>query len=451
MDTLRSRPPPLPLLLALLGALLLPGPSPIRAAEPRTDTVLILHTNDLHSHLLPGPDGQGGMARIAGYVERVRASRDDVLLLDAGDAVTGTPASSIFGGRPAFAVMNAMGCDAMALGNHEFDHGFARIATFREIAAFPILSANATGPDGKLLADAAYAVLPADGVRVGVIGVTAEETPEITAGGATEGCTFAPAAARVKALLPEVEAKSDLVVVLSHLGLEADRALAAAVPGIDVIVGGHSHTAVEKPEVVGETIVVQAFHSGRRLGRLELVVDLDAGRVVSHEGSLVRVDGDLSESPNVRAAVEAWEEKVRERVDVKIGETRRGWKPDELRPLIERVFREAVGADAGFENAGGIRAGLAAGDVTIRDVWNVMPFENTIVTVRVKGAQLPAWARERLGAGTIDRERVYTIATNSFVAAHADRYFPKGTEGKVDSGLSTRQAVVDRIRRRGGP
>ncbi len=442
MNTKRSRPRlGLLLLLALLPAACL---SPSRA---RTDTVLIFHTNDLHSALRPdGKDG-GGLARIAGAVEAARSRRLDVLYLDAGDGVTGAPVSTLFQGRPVFHVLSVAGLDAMALGNHEFDHGWRRISDYRRLAVFPLLSANVRGPGGALLADAPYVVLDADGVRVGVIGLTTDETPKLTARGLTEGVVFEPPAQALRRVLPEVRARSDIVVVLSHLGYEADRALASAVPGADLIVGGHSHTVLPEPVRVGNTLIVQAGSRGRFLGRLELLVDLRRGRILRAREKLIPVTADLPVSAAAAVAVRDWEDRVRARVDVTIGRAAAPRDPAALKEAVERIYREALGTDLAFQNPGGIRAELGAGPITIRAIWKVLPFDNTLVTLRVRGADLPDELRARVR--DLDPARVYTVATNSYVAAHLEEYFPAGVEGSKETGLPMRDVVIEAVRRRG--
>ncbi|MEN8150693.1 MAG: 5'-nucleotidase C-terminal domain-containing protein, partial [Planctomycetota bacterium] len=303
-------------------------------------------------------------------------------------------------------------------------------------------------PDGKLLADLAWKRFEVDGLRVGVIGLTTTETPEITAGGMAAGCAFRPAAEALAELLPEVEAESDLVVVLSHLGHEGDLALAKAFPGIDVIVGGHSHTVVPEPVFVGETFVVQAGSCGRMLGRLEVTVETATGRVRKVEGSLLEVTADFPVSARTAAIVKTWEDRVAAEVDVKIGTATKAYDKAGLKTRIEAIYREILETDMGFQNPGGIRATLSAGDVTIRHVWTILPFENTLVRVHVLGMNLPDGMRPE--GGDVDPHHVYTVATNSFVADHADRYFPNGIEGIDDSGIMMRDAVVEWVREHGG-
>jgi 2',3'-cyclic-nucleotide 2'-phosphodiesterase (5'-nucleotidase family) len=409
-------------------------------------TVLILHTNDLASAFPPGQDGRGGVARLGGFMEQLRRSRKELLYLNAGDAVTGTAVSSVFLGSPVFHILNALGCDAMTLGNHEFDHGFAQIAQYREIASFPILCANARGPDGQLLADLPYQIFDVDGVRIGVIGVTTEGVPSMISAGLANGCVFEPPASAVSKLLPEVRANADLVVVLSHLGLAEDKSLASLLPDIDVIV--EDRNPLTEPCLVGDTIIVRAAQRGRTLGWLDLTVDLDRGRVTKHTSRQIPIDASLPVSQKVQAAVEVWERRLRDRIKVSIGELDRAHDVQELESLIAEICREVLRTDLGFQNPGGTRAALAAGTVTIGDVWSVLPFENTLATVWVRGADLPDWAQRRLGK--VAPRRQYSIGTSSFVADHPKQFFPSGVVRVERGNLAMRDAVIEWIRKRHG-
>ncbi|MCK6481724.1 MAG: 5'-nucleotidase C-terminal domain-containing protein [Planctomycetes bacterium] len=385
-------------------------------------------------------------AALAGLAKAERAKRKDVLWLDAGDAVSGTPVSTVFRGTPIFAVTSLMGIDASCLGNHEFDHGWARIASFREAAAHPILCANARDPEGNLLADAEWRVFDVDGVRVGVVGLLTEKTPGMTVRRGNEGVRFEKAKDALLRLLPAVRAESDLVVALTHLGFEEDEALARTVPGVDVVVGGHSHTPLPGPVEFGRTVVVQAGRYGERLGRLEVVVDLDRRRIARWEGRPVVLAeaADPPLDPAVARTVEELERKVEAMVDVVVAAASRDLGKADLRDLVEAACREALGTDLGLMNEGGLRAEIPRGPVTIRQVWNLLPFDNTLVRVRVPGKALPP----RLAKG-LDPGKVYTVATNSFVADHLERHLPGALEGAEDSGIPLRDAVVDWVRRRG--
>jgi 2',3'-cyclic-nucleotide 2'-phosphodiesterase (5'-nucleotidase family) len=411
---------------------------------PREDTVVLFHTNDLHGHI-------ENAATLSGLVREERARRPDVLWLDAGDAITGTPVSTVFKGTPIFTVTSAMGIDAGVLGNHEFDHGWQRITDFRETAAYPLLCANATVAgkeegERRLLGDAPWKVFPVDGVRVGVIGVVSEGTPALTVASATVGVKFETARAALERLVPVVRPKCDLLVALTHVGYEKDIALAQQVKGLDVIVGGHSHTDLPGPVEIGGTLVVQAFRYGERLGRLELTVDLVNKKVVKWEGGPIEVDREKQPShPGTARIVRELEARVSKQVDVRIGEVARGLGRKDLQRVAERVFMEALETPLGFMNPAGVRGAIRKGPVSIRDIWTAFPFDNTLVRIRCRGERLHGWMKKRLGAD-FDPGKVYAVATNSYVADHLDRYFP-GAEPEVeDTGRTMREAVVDWVR-----
>jgi 2',3'-cyclic-nucleotide 2'-phosphodiesterase (5'-nucleotidase family) len=406
------------------------------AAGPREDTLVLFHTNDLHGHVERAPT-------LSGLVKAEREKRPDVLWLDAGDAISGTPVSTVFRGTPVFTVLGLAGVDAACLGNHEFDHGAARIAKYREAAPYPILCANARAPDGALLADAEWAVFPVDGLRVGIVGLVTEMTPSLTVKAGNEGVRFEPARAALERIVPVLRERCDLLVALTHLGYDEDVAIARSVPGIDVLVGGHSHTDLPGPVQVGSTIVVQAFCYGKRLGRLDLTVDLEKRRVSKWEGRNLPVEpaSQPRDAATARLVAEL-EREVSKTVDVVVGNADRDLDRPALRDLAERVFREALKADFGLQNEGGVRDAIPKGPVSVRALWQVFPFDNNLVLVRVKGAALP----ERLRKGT-DPGRTYAVATNTFVADHLETYLPGAEPGVEDSGIPVRDAVVDWVRK----
>jgi 2',3'-cyclic-nucleotide 2'-phosphodiesterase (5'-nucleotidase family) len=427
------------LLLCLLGLALLAG----AAADPAPIRIRIVHTNDLHGHV----ERAAAVAAVAAE-ERERSPR--VLLLDAGDCISGTPVSTVFQGRPIFEIMSAMGYDAVAVGNHEYDHGWERIAEFREIADFPLLSANARSPEGALLADAAHHVFDLGGVRVGVLGLITEQVPGLTVASASAGCTFEDPVEAARRLVPQLREKCDVVVLLTHLGVQEDAALAGAVPGIDLIVGGHSHTELKQALVVGDTRIVQAKCYGERVGVVELTFDPEERRVTDVASRLVEIDPDVMPSEErVRDLVATWEAKVDGLVSEVIGKTDVRLDKKRLRRHIERIYRELLGTDLGYQNSGGIRGVVEPGEIRIRDVWTVLPFDNTLVTLTLKGEQLPRYARGRIGS-RFDPEAEYTIATNSYVADQQEKYFKTTDAPVVDSGLLMRDEVVKWVREHGG-
>lgn len=449
MTAPRARPPRALSALAALGlalalcALALSA----RGGEERLTRLRIVHTNDLHGHL-------ENAAAIAAFFKAERKSSGAVLVLDAGDGITGTPVSTLYKGLPIFEVMSKMGYDAGSLGNHEFDHGYGALAGFRDAAAFPILTANAEGPDGKLLADAASQVFEVGGLKVGVLGLLTDRVPSMTVRSATKGCRFESPLDTAKRLVPELRKRCDVLVLLTHVGVEVDSAIAAAVPGVDVIVGGHTHTKLDRPLSVkgpdGFVAVAQAWKYGRVVGVLDLEFDRESHRVTKSEGRLVPMDdAALPRDKAVADLVASWERKVEERVGEVIGSAPKALDERALKYRIERIYRDTLGADLGYVNQTGVRSGMPRGDLTIRHVWTVLPFDNTLVRLSLPGRALPDFAKKALGA-SFDPAKTYVIAMDSFVAEKREKYLGTG-EGEIeDTGLVARDAVVDWVREHGG-
>jgi 5'-nucleotidase / UDP-sugar diphosphatase len=419
------------------------------AAPPERVHLTIVHTNDLHGYVQ-------NAAAIAAVAREARARNPNTLFLDAGDAITGTPLSTVFRGEPVFEVMTLMGYDAATLGNHEFDHGWRQIARFRALAAHPLLCANARDPDGALLGDEPYRVFTTGGVRVGVIGLLTEDMPRVTTSANWDGCTVEAPIAAAKRLVPEVRAKADLVVLLTHVGVEVDAAIAGAVPGIDLVVGGHTHTelkdAIWAPSGDRKVPIVQAYRYGERVGIVDFDWDPSEHAVRGFRSRLVAIDpATMPNAPDVKALADQWTRRANERVDLGevIGTAKRRLDRAALRTAIERIYAETLGADFGFQNLQGVRADIAAGDIRVEDVWKVLPFENTLVKLRLSGDQVPAYARRKLGKA-FDPAKAYVFATNSYVADQQNKYF--GVQGvPVEaSGLAMRAAVVDWVRKHGG-
>lgn len=256
------------------------GQAPIR--------LTILHTNDMHSRIEPFPDtggqwaGLGGMARRAALIQDIRRQEANVLLLDSGDIFQGTPYFNFFGGELEFKLMSHMGYDASTLGNHDFDNGLEGLQRQLPHATFPFLIANYDFSKTPLAGRfAPYQVFAKQGVRIGVFGLGIELSGLVADQnfGAT---VYLDPVAKAKELVAHLRGpeKCDLVICLSHLGYKYenpkldDRKLAAQVAGIDLILGGHTHTFLDAPESIASpdghaTLVNQVGWSGINLGRLD--------------------------------------------------------------------------------------------------------------------------------------------------------------------------------------
>lgn len=442
--------------------------------------LVLLYQNDLHGYLEPSDaenGSWGGIARIAHIVQSWRSRHPGgVLWLDAGDAFHGAPLASLLDGDPVVDVLNAAGLDAMALGNHDFNFGQARLVELMEQARFPILSANtvrfdANAPVGApggfgLVAATGEPLAPpvaffdVAGIRVAVLGLTTPNTGTSMHPGAVAGLAFQDPVAVAAAWVPVLRKRADLVIALTHIGYSVDRELAAAVPGIDVIVGGYTHTLLEGAEQVGDTLIVQAGEFGRYLGVLELTVE--GGRVIEHSARLVPITSDVPAHPDVEALVGRWAARLTDRLAEPVGRTAVDLGGGEdvlvrvqetaLANLIADAFRDVAGADIGFVNGGAVRGFIPTGPIRFGDLTAVLPFGGNLVVLELTGAELVAALEQglraypqmsggflqvsgltfvfdpgrpvgervvevKVGGEPVDYGRTYRVAVNDFLAA----------------------------------
>ncbi|MCB9758721.1 MAG: bifunctional metallophosphatase/5'-nucleotidase [Alphaproteobacteria bacterium] len=470
--------------MTLLLALLACRP-PAAPVAPSAELVL-LHTNDMHCHFQPeradwleGEPSIGGMALLDAQVRALRASSPASLLLDGGDILTGTPLGGIAArgadGGPMLEFMDAIGYDAWVLGNHEFDRGWDNVAALVEASQIPVLSANLDAPGGgpafPALQD--HVVLETGGLKVGVIGLTTEGMSHLAPLGVMDHLVVQDIVDTAQEQVAALEPQVDLIVVLSHVGVDGDRKVAREVDGIDLIVGGHSHTRLEQPVQEGDTWIVQAGSYTRNLGVARLgVVD---GAVDHFSAELVDLLPETSPGP-ASEAVTALVDTYAAQIDAEFGEvlgtatstlTRDYNHESPLGRWITDVLREATGADVALYNAGGLRADLVAGPISRRAVYEVFPFGNQAVTLTLSGAEISRILEENvdaargdhasmqvsgasirwkgdavvertIGGAPIEPERLYTVATNSYVAERPDKYLANAVvKGLTSTGRTT--------------
>ncbi len=354
----------------------------------------ILHVNDFHGFAEPyKPYGSnemlGGMAWLSAAVEVLRKERP-TMLLAAGDMIQGNNWANLFQGASVIELMNAMKFDAMVVGNHEFDFGQDVLKRRIGDAMFPVLAANVEGMEGLK----PYMLKEINGIKIAVIGVVTEETPLTTHPRNVTGLKFIAPEEALNKYVIELRPKADVIIVLSHLGHNVDRLLAEKVSGIDVIVGGHSHTKVEKPVVIGKTVVLQAWEHGKTLGVFDLT--LNDKKIVKTEGRLVDIrpvqGGDSSD---IAAIVEKYRSRVDAVLDEKIGETSLDLDGENTRKretnlgnFLADIVRTAAGAEAAIIGGGSIRTSMRKGVIKIKNVYAISPFNNYIVAIRLTGQQI---------------------------------------------------------------
>jgi len=270
----------------------------------------LLHTNDVHGYLtpMPMPDGStsGGYARRAALIHRLRAGNPATLLLDAGDIYQGSRYWHAFRGQPDIALMNALGYDAATLGNHDFDGGLELLAQRLSEARFPVLCANFTPRPASPLAGLwrSHVILTAGDWRVAVFGLTIE-TPELYPPDFGAHIEVTPYLERAAALVPALRRQADVVILLSHLGQKGDEAVAASVPGIDLIIGGHNHHPLEQPLYIAGTPIVRGPVGAPSL--CETRLHRGTGGGLHLEAHLRHpLDARLRGETRIRAAVESW-------------------------------------------------------------------------------------------------------------------------------------------------
>lgn len=383
--------------LVVLAALIT---APARAGEGLPLT--ILHFNDFHGQLDPvatPTTGRplGGIARLAGLVRAIRAEDParPVLLLFAGDLLQGTVTSTVFLGLPDIGFLTAMGVDAAVMGNHELDYGQADFRKLLAAAGFPVLGANVQAEPTPFPLLPAVVLAPPGGPRVGVLGLVTDELTTTTHPRNTAGVRVAPPAQTAAGWVPWLRQRADVVVVLSHLGLAADRQLARDADGIDLIIGGHTHRRLSEPEIEAGVPILQAGERGQYLGRLDLLVTDGGVRIQDYR--LLAVDDDAPEDAAIAAEVAALDARLADEIEVVVG--RSTSKLDAERAVIRRIesnfgdwvgdlARSLTGTDVALFNGGSFRASIAAGEVRIRDVYQAFPFGNELVTAEVSGAVL---------------------------------------------------------------
>ncbi len=401
------------LLVGVVVAALVWAAGPWTREEPGLE-LTILHTNDVHSHYAPFAQGdqpdQAGAARLATLVQEAREAVPHSLLLDAGDQFQGTLLFSVGGVGVVADVMNALGYDAMALGNHEFDLGPAALGQFIDAASFPVLSANVDASadlalDGKIRP---FDVFLFGGEIVGVFGLTTESAA--TASSPGENVTFETAARRAQSIVAMLERQGiNKIIAVTHLGFARDVELAEAVDGIDVIVGGHSHTTLGSGNLAYPTtvtssagemvVVVTAGEWGESLGRLDVVFDA-AGVVIEAEGGPIPVSASVREDEGVAALVAPYVAEAESLLQQAVGASEVDLDGDRARVRSEETnLGDAIadamlwktfsqGARGALQNGGGVRSSILHGPITMGQILEVLPFGNEISLVTVTGRQL---------------------------------------------------------------
>ncbi len=470
-------------------------------ADTHYSVITILHTNDLHGTVMP-QSGAGGLARIAMLVKQVRADMPNVLLLDGGDIIHGTYEEYLSGGLASISAMNAAGYNIAAAGNHEFDYGLKTLQQAMSHARFPFVAANiraASGGQWDGLEQ--YRIFDVDGVKIAVLGLTGPEVVSLHWPNSIKDIAYIDPFAVAREWVPKLREQADIVVVLSHMGVTRDEELAKSVPGIDFIVGGHSHTLTKDWRWVGNTLIVQAGNYGQALGRIDFIAKYDGGKteIVSVNGKngpwnalpnpplgrkypdtpVIMVDAGVPEDPAVKDAYLPYRKSAEARLSEVIGEVPSavpGRRDDEspAADLVADAVREFAKSDIGIIDLNSVSTlGLPAGPVTVRSAFDLIGgyTRQQIVVVQFAGNDLIRALTQELirsgkvrlalsgvsaeikGADTafsiggepVDPEGTYTVAAQAYIMMELMAIVPQAVVVS-EPDATTREAIVSYIK-----
>ncbi|MCB1407606.1 MAG: bifunctional metallophosphatase/5'-nucleotidase [Rhodobacteraceae bacterium] len=399
------------------------------------DTQLhILHFNDFHSRIEPinrfnstcsaEDDAQGncfgGAARLFTLINQMRdaitAEGDPVLVLSAGDSSQGSLFFTTYGGAAEAELNNLIGLDAMAVGNHEFDNGPEGLLVFTQSAEYPIVAANLDVSGNTMLAGQVvpYAILTAGDLRVGIVGAITNDTPEIASPGPT--IVVNDALESVRASVAELQAMGiTTIIALTHVGYVPEQEMAAQIPGLTAVVGGHSHTylSATDPDAEGpyptwvENVgggsvpVVQAGAYSRYLGHL--ILDLDGeGNLLGASGDTILINAEVTPDPGIVAWVAEMAEPIEATRNLVVSEAAAPIEGDrticrQMECSMGNLVTDAMlsrvagqGITIAIQNGGGLRASIDDGTITLGEVLSVLPFQNTLATFELSGAAVVA-------------------------------------------------------------
>lgn len=458
------------------------------------DEIIIMHTNDVHGRVQPGGRGELGLAVISTIVSQVRNEYAYTFLVDAGDTFHGTTFATVGEGLPVLRAMNAVGYDLMVAGNHDFNYGQKRLLELAQMANFPILAANVRYADTGAPFLNPYVIQNFGGVRVGFFGIASPETTYKTHPRNVEGLDFLSPIETAREMVGILSPLTDVIVMLAHVGMDEETEettidVARAVPGIDIIIDGHSHDFLPEGLRVGNTLIAQTGEYGKNVG----VVAISRAPGFATRAFMLNNE-EVAADPYVENLVSLLASAQDDILNVRVGSTSvllegsrgpsRTSETNLGRIITDAMLREAD-ADVALTNGGGFRASIQPGDVTLRDIISVLPFGNIITTIEVTGADIvaalehgtssapdesggfphvagltytldldaPEGERVKnvvIGGVPVNLTRTYRLATNDFLAAGGDRYSMFAGRPMVGRGAGLHEALELAFRQASG-
>ncbi|HTY35761.1 MAG TPA: bifunctional UDP-sugar hydrolase/5'-nucleotidase [Bacteroidota bacterium] len=455
-------------------------------AQPKQIT--ILHTNDLHASFLPheaywirtNPKPLvGGFNELAFALDSVKKTKGATLLLDAGDLMTGNPITDrTYKGAEGGALvemLNRMGYEGWEPGNHDFDISYANLLKLVSIAKFPVFTANLVDEKtGRPITGKEYIIVEKNGLKIGVFGLMSKEYYNLVSAASTKGVKLEPYIAQAQKMIDLLRPKVDLVIALTHIGVDDDSVLAMNVKGLNVIIGGHSHTRLRKPKYINDVVIAQTGSNCENLGVLDLTVENKT--VTKWDGTLDQLWYHPDRKTAVTALVDSFQTEIKKEYDQVIATVAAGGKPGDgeqgLGAFLAAAHREAAHTDIGFMNTGGVRKRLLPGPITKQDLFEVLPFRNMLMKFEMSGAQVRSvvahliqarpgmiisgvqcdYKRDASGAVEIvnltvagkpvDAGATYTAAASDYVMGEAKRYLGIDAPKLTDTGETVFNAIL---------
>ncbi len=458
----------------------------------------VLEITDFHGSLVKSGKNIG-IANLVGELKKLKSANRNTILVSAGDNYQGSAESNLLYGKPVSACFKEAGVTLSAIGNHEFDWGAGRIPGWAADGGFTFLAANIYERQTNQPVTYArpYQIVDIGGVKVGFIGLTTPETAWKTNPENVKDVEFRDPVATLAQYIPIVRAAgADIVIALTHMGgaqdkagvISGEAAELAKVPGLDGILAGHSHDMIVGK--AGNVPYVMAYYNGRSVGRLSFIVAKDQPKMVASQASLDHLflrQNSLQEDEVTKTIFNQYLDQVKPILSEKIGEARVDLVHDTKGPSLMGewacdIMRQLTGAQIGMQNGGGLRVSLDKGDLTVGDLYRLMPFDNTLVTADLTGAQIRAAVENGLGnpqvgyfgqvtgllvtydlgkpfgqrivtitlenGQPLDPNQLYSVVANDFMFAGGDNYtaLQKGQQIK-DTGIPVRDAMIDYVKR----
>jgi 5'-nucleotidase/UDP-sugar diphosphatase len=463
-------------------------------AQPQSIT--ILHTNDIHAAALPheatwireDPKPMiGGFKELWWTVDSIRHVKNDVLVLDAGDVMTGTPIGEYFYhgaiGGALFEMMNEIGYDAWTIGNHDLDISQDNLRKLTEIARFPTVSANLTDSAGNFpFHNKQYLIVTKGGVRIGIIGLMSRDLFQLTNRNNLRGLKVASPFETAQTLIDKIAPETDLIIALTHEGLDDDSVLAVSTHGLNVIIGGHSHTRLKTPKLINGVIICQTGANCENLGELDLTVDHHS--VTSYNGKLIPLWARNDRPENkISKLIDDLDAKVKQEYGEVLGTLEHDWKrsrggESNIGQFVADATREGVNADIGIGNSSGIRKDLPAGKITKLDLFEISPFHNYVCTFTYTGAEVrqlvqhyvrgaahgrtsldlsgiycewkridgnPEIVSIKVNGKEVEDGKTYTCATNDFIISQGTKYLPVAPVTWNTTSVTVQQALIEKV------